>query len=159
MNHSERINALHAYYKDKFIIGRKSASELVKEFGELVDFEDFPYGTISSGALSALRDNFVRYYEDNELDLRDLRICALKVSKNDKSASYYAEFCDGLDFIYMMFDENTGIEQGNCAKLDYLWNIRRGILAKDYDERGSAYLNYLSILHLYYDNGDLQIQS
>lgn len=157
MNHSERIKALHAYYQDKFIIGRTNTSELVKEFSELVDFEDFQYDIISFGAREALRDNFVRYYEENKLDLRDLRICAFKVIKNEKSARYYSELCSGMDFIYMMFDESTGFEQGNCAKLDYLWNIRRGILAEDYDERGDVYLSYLSILHLYYDNGDLQI--
>lgn len=74
-----------------------------------------------------------------------------KIIRDNKSEKMYRfwEKIDDSDFIFVIFETNTGFITGNCHLLLQFLIIERGIGNYDYKNNTSVMINYLMNLHHY----------
>ncbi|MDF3002685.1 MAG: hypothetical protein K0Q48_2804 [Bacillota bacterium] len=136
-------------HKHKFIVGRKTALDLMLCANEILDIQRIELTTLPEWMLDKLMYN-VSHHEDSKKFTPDqLDYQLYFVVSNEKSTEYYKDYLVWKDKkIYIFIEMNTGIFQTNCNYLGIDLNILRGISNADLEERNMAFKEYISFFEL-----------
>lgn len=143
---------LRRVYRDKIVVGRKGADELLDWLRGVVTVETIAPHEIGRAGLSCAVENAVRSPGGVRLGLaaQTVRFAAVRVVRDAHSRAYYEAF-DRTNAriypdIYVLIERATAHIDCNSNELFVELELARGIAQQDLDERTQALRAYLLLL-------------
>ena len=148
-----------SYYKNKLIKkhkksltpGIKTTDELIRILKNNYSAREIPQENIDT---VFWKYSVLYNLESSQSHNGTYNFKVFKIIRDDKSEPMYKLWekineTDESDYIFVIFETNTGFITGNCNTLFQFLMIERGIGNYDYDNNTSVMIDYLMNLHDY----------
>lgn len=138
-------------HQSKFVLGRKTAQELVDSLGKILEIERAPLTTIPECLLTQLKFNISHHEDALSIQPEQLEYQLYFVISNQKSKEYYGDinFVDwNQGKIFMLLEMKTGLFQSNAFYFSNDACILRGIEKTNIEQRNMTFWEYLAFFEL-----------
>lgn len=140
-----RCEYLLKHYKNRIVVGRKSANEILSWLKKAADIEHIPLSAFNTHFLESFYFNVANtnYSKIHEIKKENIHLQAYKLVQTELNKRYYNSMTSTPKFIYLIIDIYSAQIQSNCGLLFLEMSIQRGINQSDIDACSPFLKEYL----------------